>query len=591
MANRRSIKQQLISILILLFSVPAIAGFFTDDYQLLPEDQAFIVDAQIVSSDKLIVNWVVAPDYYMYREQFRVESTQLVLGDIQFSKGEIEDDPEFGKVEVYFDVADLVVPITKLPEGLKQLQFTLKGQGCNKPVGICYPPQTRELLIDVPEFSQEQQSAPIETDISNQVTEQQDKSFWSYLLAAFGAGILLSFTPCVLPMIPILSGVIAGQNQPSKMQSGWLAVCYVLGTVVTYAIAGGLAGATGAQLQAYFQNPWAIGTICAILLFLAISLFGAFEIQMPSSIQTRIQNAGGKSSSSITSFILGLLSALIVGACVSPILILALGAAITKGDPVLGAGIMASMALGMGLLLILFGFGAGWILPKAGAWMERIKQLFGFMVLGVAIYLLGVLPDVPVLFLWALLLLVVGFFLWHIATEADGDAKGALIISSLRALAVIALLWGATSFIGALNGNQDVLRPLHGFAAGKSVEQNKLPFVSVANKQQLDDVLLSAQQNSRPVLIDFYADWCIDCVRMQRTTFVDQQVHQALNEWILVKVDVTDPQGPNEEIKKAYGVFGPPAMLFIGNDGVEQKDDRRYGYMNAKEFLQHIAAF
>jgi len=257
-----------------------------------------------------------------------------------------------------------------------------------------------------------------------------EKSFWAYVLAALGAGVLLSFTPCVLPMIPILAGVIAGQQNPSKMRSGWLAICYVGGTIVTYAIAGWVAGASGTQLQAHFQNPWVIGAICALLVVLAASLLGAFKIQLPSSIQTKLSGTSVNSSSaSFSSFTLGLISALVVGACVSPILILTLGAAISKGDPVLGAAIMSAMALGMGLLLILFGFGAGWLLPRAGAWMQQIQVLFGFMVIGVAIYIAGFIDAVPVLYLWSALLLWAGFYIWHMT----GEISSAIANSAFRA--------------------------------------------------------------------------------------------------------------------------------------------------------------
>lgn len=592
MVNKRSskqkTKQRLIAALFILFSLPAYAGFFVDDYKLLPEDQAFMVSAEILP-DKLVVSWEVAPDYYMYKEQFQVEADNADLDTIQFSKSEIEDDPEFGKVEVYFDIADLVVPIVSMPQGAQQLQLTLKGQGCNKPIGVCYPPQIRQLTIDVPDSPQlqQQQQAQGGTNNAPKVSSEADKSLWSYLLAAFGAGVLLSFTPCVLPMVPILSGVIAGHKKPSKWHSGWLAINYVIGTAITYGIAGAVAGATGAQLQAYFQNPWAIGVICSILFLLALSLFGLFHIEIHGhALQHRWQAFNDKKSSAFSALVLGILSALIVGACVSPILILALGTVITNADPVLGAGVMISMALGMGVLLIAFGFGAGWLLPKAGMWMERINQIFGFMILGVMIYLLGVLPNVPVLFLWAVLLLVWGFFLWNMTSEI----KDMLISSIVKALATISILWGVASFIGALSGNNDVLRPLQGFVAGKTATQNKLPFVNVANKQQLDEVLLTAKQNQQAVLIDFYADWCIDCVRMQRTTFVDANVQQALSNWLLIKVDVTNPQGPSDAIKKQYGVFGPPAMLFVDGDGREQTVARRYGYMKADVFLSHINA-
>ena len=388
-------------------------------------------------------------------------------------------------------------------------------------------------------------------------------------------------------MIPILLGVIAGQKSPSKLRSGWLAICYVAGTIVVYAIAGWIAGRTGAQLQAYFQNPWVIGFICSMLILLAASLFGAFKIQLPSSIQTKLNNTSIDSrSASFTSFGLGLISSLVVGACVSPILIVTLTAALSQGDPILGSAVMSAMALGMGLLLIVLGFGAGWLLPRAGAWMNHVQILFGFWVLGAAIYIASFNDAVPALYLWAVLLLWNGFYVWQIGTATVTPFAKSLILT----LASILLLWGVMAGLGGVTGGTDILKPLETVSVSSGPDQrtNKLPFSTVTNLTDSKKLLQEAQQANKPVLVDFYADWCPDCKRMARTTFREPAVHQALEGWQLIEVDVTETNRDSEELKQFFDVFGPPATLFIKSDGTEHGDLRQYGYLSKDDFLTLI---
>ena len=580
------------ALFLLLLSSASHAQFFSNKTQeLLPEDQAFQVTANI-DENTIKVNWSIAEGYYMYREQFRIESDNpnITIGDLVIPKGVIENDPEFGEVEVYFFNANISAPIQG-PAG--EIELVIKGQGCNKPVGVCYPPLTRKIPVSFAGNSDLAQASPSNNSKTASVVKSKEnttpnKSFWGYVLAALFAGFVLSFTPCVLPMIPILAGVIAGQQNPTRMQSGWLAICYVLGTAVTYAIAGWVAGATGTQFQAHFQNPWVIGTICLILIALAFSLFGAYKIQLPSSIQTKLNGAQvNNRSASISSFILGLISALVVGACVSPILIITLGAAITQGDPVLGAAIMTAMALGMGTLFILFGFGAGWLLPKAGAWMEHVQRLFGFMVVGVAIYIASGLAFVPSLLLWAALLIMTGFYLQRMS---NSEGASFLISSAIKALAFICILWGALALIGgSLNKSGNILSPLDGlnFNSGNSTQSasNSLIFEKVTTLAQANKLLESAKQSGKPVMVDFYADWCLDCKRMHKSTYKKPSVIDALSGWKIIEIDVTETSDDSEEAKRAFDVFGPPATLFFKANGDELDQLRQYGYMNEKVFL------
>ena len=583
--------------LFLLLSASANAQFFSNKTKpLLPETEAFGLVTQ-VNKGILSIDWVIAPDYYMYRDKFDIQSNTpgVEIGEITYPPGQIENDEIFGEVEVYFYNALLSAPISSTT---KEIELVIRGQGCNKPVGVCYPPQTRTVTVAYEAGEVTTQTAPVAQAIKPTTQTDQapknagNKSFWGYVAAALFAGLLLSFTPCVLPMIPILAGIIAGQQNPSRLQSGWLAICYVFGTIITYAIAGWVAGASGTQLQAHFQNPWVIGVICSILLLLALSLFGAFKIQLPSSLQTKLNGTSvNNRSASISSVLLGLISALVVGACVSPILIVTLGAAITQGDPVLGAAIMSAMALGMGVLLILFGFGAGWLLPKTGAWMNHIQVIFGFMVIGVAIYLAGTLSIFPTLYAWAALLICTGVYLHKVSDEI----ASALISSLIKTVGLITLLWGCLSLVGAtLSDDDNVLSPLGGIElASSSSEKNTqqsagLPFQKTDALDEVKRLLALAKSSGKPALIDFYADWCLDCKRMHRTTFKERSVAQALDGWDLIEIDVTDTSEKSEEVKRFFGVFGPPATLFFNPDGTENDELRQYGYMSEDVFVKLI---
>ena len=422
------------------------------------------------------------------------------------------------------------------------------------------------------------------------------------IISAFGVGLLLTFTPCVLPLIPIVSAIIVsqGDQKGSRMRGGVLSSIYVLGTIVTYAAIGAVAGATGDQLQAYFQIPWVIGIVAAVLVAGALSLFGLYEIRLPSSFETKMQESasrlgGGRIG---TVFILGIVSALVVGACVTPLIISVLGIAVAKGDPLLGAIMMSSMAFGMGAVLIAIGFGLSYILPKTGAWMERMKHLLGVMLVALAIYLLETIPAVPVLFLWAAFLIVLAIYLGatrklpHKATGSHQFLKGA---------GIVVLIWGVVSLIGAAVGNRDVTQPLPQLAAMLSPDSviatapsekiSKSVFTYVRNIEEFDGLLKKASLDNRPVLLDFYADWCLDCKRMDRTTFQDPSIVALLNAtFTAMKVDVSDPNDDfGHTLRKRYSVFGPPALVLFDSSGNVLDGPPTYGYLNAEELTDLLS--
>ncbi len=449
----------------LLSELPSV----TED-ELLAMDQAFQLDIAAVDGENLIASFEVAKGYYLYQDKLGFNTT----GDAQIQRldlpvGQSMTDAFFGDVVIYPSDFEVGMPLVRATPEKSQVEVTVNYQGCAKDL-ICYPPTSKTFSISLASLVDSASAATTSAQLTTteNASSLQELGFWWLVVSAFGTGLLLTFTPCVLPLIPILSSIVIGQGGGSRMRGGTLSMIYVLGTVAAYATVGAVAGATGDQLNAYFQNAWAIGIMSAVFILMSLSLFGLYEIRMPSAFESRLQASsmkiGGGKIGAV--FVLGIMSALVVSACVSPLLISALGIAIARADPYLGAAMMTSMALGMGAILIAIGFGAGIVLPKAGPWMDRMKQGFGVLLLGVAIYLLGNLPDIPVLLLWGALFIVTGVYLGasqQLPTDADGWQY------FWKGIGIVLLIWGALCLIGGLLGNRDVLQPLPQITALYSV--------------------------------------------------------------------------------------------------------------------------
>ena len=582
-----------------------------EEPQLLDPDIAFSFQAALKETGVLKADWVIAEGYYLYKDKIKLaleKASGLRLAEPRFPPATRLKDDAFGDVEVFRGPLTLEFPVQGPVDQIGEVTLNAKFQGCAD-VGVCYPPIKKTLLLDIPDIGHTSVSDPVaaKAHMDSEAVDQANipdddlgkKGIWAVLISAFFAGVLLTFTPCVLPMIPILSSVIAGQGESiTKAKAGWLAAVYVLGTAVTYAVMGAVAGATGDQLQAYFQNAWAIGILAAIFMVMSLAMFGLFEIQLPSFLQSNLQekSQGIKGGSTPMVFVLGLISALIVGACVSPVLISFLGIAISRGDPVLGAITMFVLAIGMGIPLIALGFGAGHILPKAGVWMDKVKYVFGVLLLGVAIYMLGILPGVPVLALWAALFIIVGVYLG--ATQSLPEAASGWQ-KLFKGVGTFILIWGVLAMIGSFYGERDPLKPLpnltlssslsagdHSASDGKGGEV----FVRVNNESELDEKFAEAKQSGKLVMIDYYADWCTNCLKMEHSTFQDKAVMAELNaRFLALQVDVTDPNDQDRKaLKKRFGVFGPPALLFFDKEGKMVKSANFYGYKKPEDFLAHL---
>ncbi len=570
--------------------------------ELLPADEAFQLYAEVIDGNRIALSWRIATDYYLYRQKFAVQSLnpdQVAIGSYEIPAGKPKLDAEYGQVQVFYDEVSFEVPLQRSSADPLELDLEVAYQGCAE-LGVCYPPIKKTVSLQIPQGIVNQQAVlvnPVQTK-SEQLSEQdliakalQDDNLWWTGLLFLGFGLILAFTPCTFPMIPILAGIIVGQgDKMTTWHAFWLSLSYVLGSAVTYTIFGVLAGLFGSNLQAVFQNPWLLGAFSGVFVILAVSMFGLFELQLPSSFQSRLNEYSShqKSGSFIGATVMGMLSALIVGPCVAAPLAGALIYIGQTGDAVIGGFALFMMAIGMGLPLLAVGTSAGKLLPRAGAWMGRAKIVFGFIMLGVAIWLLErILPSAVILLMWALLLITSGVYL---------GAMDALNVESsgyrrfFKSLGIVLFAWGVLSLIGAASGARDIFKPLQGLSLGVGglTKQHALQFQMVRSEAELDAKIAQAAQQGRWVMLDYYADWCISCKEMERDTFANANVQQALSQLVLLKADVTKNNADDKALLSRFGLIGPPATLFFGPDQQERKAYRIVGYKGAAEFIAHL---
>ena len=574
----------------------------------LPADEAFVYEAIGLSADTILVRLTAQPGYYLYRDKlaFRVtDENGFGVSAVELPEGTIKDDPEFGPVQVYYGQIEIPVSITR-PAGPEQtIALEADYQGC-RDGDICYPPQTSsvELLIPVSagsvdpgESSSTPVSAPAIARTSTSPVSEQDalaqmllKNPAGALFAFFVAGLLLAFTPCVFPMVPILSGIIAGQGERmTTSRAFWLSLVYVLAMAVTYTVAGVLAGLFGQNLQAVFQNPWILGFFIAIFIALAFSMFGFFELQLPASLQTRLTQASNKQQGGnlFGVAIMGFLSALIVGPCVAPPLAAALIVIGASGSAWLGGSALFALSMGMGVPLILFGVSAGKLVPKAGPWMDSIKAVFGIGMLALAIWMLERIVQGPViLLLWGGLAIASGVYLGALESVAEGASGWKRLWKSLG---LVLLLLGTIEIIGAASGGDNWMKPLNGLRQSGQIESSEhVTFQRIKSLEDLGKAVARANQAGKPAMLDFYADWCVECIRMERNTFAEPEIQTLFRQVQPHQADVTDNDETDQALMEKFDIIGPPAILFFDRQGREMRGYRLVGYFEADEFAQHL---
>jgi thiol:disulfide interchange protein DsbD len=618
--------KSLVILLLLCFNVSAVhADGFLDRLSniggskqpsFLPPDQAFGMEVSALDDHTLLASFRITPGYYLYRDKvvFNITDLGVKVANVTMPRGEMKHDANFGDMEVFHQSFQAQLKLDRGGKAAQNISLQATYQGCSEQ-GLCYPPINKTINLALPAvIAASANAAPVVTvtplpaateevraasPSSSRPTVDNENSqiarlfkqgsFWLIVSFFFGAGLLLAFTPCMFPMVPILSGIIVGRGHKITHMHGFiLSLAYVMGMALTYAAVGVAAGMSGTLLSNALQTPWALGSFASIFVLLSLSMFGFYELQLPTALQSKLTDTSNKLHGGHLSgvFVMGALSAIIVGPCVAAPLAGALLYIGQTHDAFLGGTALFSMALGMGVPLLLIGASAGTLLPKAGAWMESVKRLFGVLLLAVAIWLIA--PLIPVgiqMLLWAVLLVLSAIFLHAL----DALPHNASHWHKLwKGFGILALLLGIAYLIGALSGARDVLRPLGTVGSAQAEVPATLQFARVKNLAELDARI--AQAGGKTVMLDFYADWCISCKEMERFTFSDAAVQAKLKPVLLLQADVTANSEADAALLKRYGLFGPPGILFFDAHGKELDDFRVTGYQDTAQFLKTLQA-
>ena len=565
--------------------------------EILDPDVAFRVTAETFSNNQLVLYWEIEPDYYLYKNKFTVESTNpgLSLGEPSFPAGTVKEDPVFGQVEVYYGSNEASIPFQLNDATLKTVEINVAYQGC-KEDAVCYPPIKKTLSATISTSAnagitgtEKPSTGPALSEQDTITQKLKDKNLLFNIISFFGFGFLLALTPCVFPMIPILSGILVGQGEKiNRVKAISLSLSYVITMALTYAVLGVIAGLFSINLQAASQNPWVLSLFSGVFVLLALSMFGFFELQIPARWQSKLSSASDASNKGTLkgAAVMGVLSAVIVGPCVAPPLAGALLYISQTGNAVLGGLALFAMGLGFGVPLLIVGATSGELLPRAGVWMETIKRIFGVIMLGVAIWFLErVLPASIVLLLWAILFISTAIFIGAldrieaVTTQWQKLWKG---------LGLVMLVYGVVLVVAAAVGGGTILRPFkHMSYTGSNLSEN-LDFKYISSVEELNKELQLASQNGQTVMLDFYADWCVVCNELEVYTFPDPSVQTVLQPVKLLKADVTENNHKNKELLKHFDLFGPPAILFFNAEAQELKAHRLIGFVKAKPFVEHV---
>ena len=571
--------------------------FNSTEDTLLPAEQAFRFFATVKDASTLHVNWEIAKGYYLYREKIQLELTNSAgnqLGSYSIPRGTPAHDEAFGQVETFHDELGFDLPVIRTNRSAQPITLLAKYQGCADR-GVCYPPMTKEIALELP--ASQEIAALANTNPTPALSEQdqivqslQDDSLAMTLLSFFGFGLLLSLTPCIFPMIPILSGIIVGHgNRITTARAFLLSLSYVVASAFTYTVFGILAALFGSNLQTTFQQPWIIGLFSAIFVLLSFSMFGFYSLELPNSLKTRLHNSSVRhqDGSLWGAAIMGALSSLIVGPCVAAPLAGALIYIGQTGDAVLGGSALFAMGLGMGVPLLLLGASAGKLLPKAGSWLNSTQAVFGVIMLAVAVWMLSrILSPAITILLWAMLLILPAIYLNAIDPLPENSSGWRKL---WKGIGLMMLAYGLLLLIGFSMGNNNPLKPLHGLGVNNAqANEQGLVFERVASLSALEARIQQAGANHQPVMLDFYADWCISCKEMEAYTFKNHKVKQSLTGFVLLQADVTKNSGDDKALLAKFNLIGPPAILFFGADNQELTAHRVIGYQDAETFIKTL---
>jgi thiol:disulfide interchange protein DsbD len=552
------------------------------DADFLEPEQAFQFSSKQIAPDKIEVTYLIADGYYMYRERFKFDAVGVKLGEPEFPKGTAHFDETFQKnVETFRKSITVQIPIISVDKAQSEWTLNSRGQGCSDQ-GLCYAPIDSKQSFDSGKFTVGDKPPPVATssDDTNQLKISLQSGRLIIIMPLFLLlGLGLAFTPCVLPMVPILSSIIVGEGSGvSKYRGFILSISYSLGMAIVYTALGVAAGLLGEGLAAALQNPWVLGTFGLVLVALSLSMFDVYQLQVPAGLQSKLVHASDRQRAGklIGVFMMGAISALIVGPCVAAPLASALLYISQTRNVLIGGAALFALAMGMSVPLLLVGLSAGTLLPRAGRWMESIKQLFGVLMLAMALWLVSpVLPVWLQMLGWSILLIAYGVFLMRQVGTLTKSA--ALILCAL----------GLMELAGLATGGRDVFAPLAHFSS--KPQNNAVQFARIKSVQELENALAQAKAQGKPVMLDFYADWCVSCKEMEKFTFTDDRIRNKLATIVLLQADVTANNDEDKALLKRFSLFGPPGMIFF--DLNSNESGRVIGFEKADQFDQSLAKY